>query len=128
MIVTRSWTKCNSDNKLVQPTLFLDVWDGGSRRFERFPNGHEVCWEVISRELNESGFVETLRELPSWETTGEIMWDEQIPLFSQSQNSFHVPGWKVSVAVRNPNPKPVPSNARRGRHPPGKNKPRHPNL
>lgn len=123
MIVTRTWTKCNSDNKHVAPSLFIDVWDGGSRRFERFPNGYEVCWEVLSRELNDSGFVETLRELPSWETTGEIMWNEQIPLFSQSQNSFNVHGWKVSIEGQ---PCPIPSKARRGHQPPGKHKPRHP--
>ena len=123
MIVTRTWTKCNSDNKHTAPSLFIDVWDGGSRRFERFPNGYEVCWEVINRELNDSGFVETLRELPSWETTGEIMWNEQIPLFSQSQKSFNVPGWNVSIEGQ---PCPIPSKARRGRQPPGKHKPRHP--
>ena len=121
MIVTRKWTKCNSDDTLVQPTLFLDVWDGGSRRFERFPNDCEICWEVINRELNDTGFIETLRELPSWETTREIMWDEQIPIFSQSHNSFHIPGWIVSIEVLpQPNQNPNQSNGRRGHKPPGK--------
>lgn len=124
MIVTRKWTKCNSDNTLVQPTLFLDVWDGGSRRFERFPNGYEICWEVVNRELNDTGFIETLRELPSWETTREIMWDEQIPLFSQSQNSFYISGWTVSIETITPQTLETLSrgngNGRRGHKPPGK--------
>jgi hypothetical protein len=102
MIVTRTWTKCNSDNTHVQATSFLDVWDSGSRRYERFSDGKEVCWEVLSRELNETGFSETLSHLPHWETVGDIAWSEKIALLKSSDSVLEVPGWKVTIEVLQP--------------------------
>jgi len=84
----------------------LDVWDGGSRRYERFPDGNEVCWEVLSRELNETGFTEVLSQLPQWETVGDIAWTEKVAILKLSDSILEIPGWKVTTDVLQGQPVP----------------------
>ncbi len=75
---------------------FVDIWDGGLYRYERWPDNTEQCWEVISRELSEDGFTEVLRKLPLWKTPGQVLHREQLPVMVHEQKDrFEVPGWEV---------------------------------
>ena len=72
MRVKRCWTYTKNAG-------ILEVWDGGSRRYERWSDGTEHCWEVLERTfLSDTSYTEILRELPSWNTPATVMWTEQI--------------------------------------------------
>lgn len=93
MLVERKFTE-TTDEILQSSDTFLEVWDGGSRRYERWPDGTECCWEVVSRH----GEVEVLRELPLWDTPAVVMWYEKIPV-KQEAGKFQIPGWSVLYTI-----------------------------
>lgn len=102
MLVQRQWKHDNSE--LHNTDTFLEIWDGGSRRYERWPDGKECCWEVVSVDSPVSpvspvySLVEVLRELPSWNTPADIMWYEKVAVHSL-ENGFQIPGWSVTQTV-----------------------------
>ena len=108
MLVQRQWKHDHSD--LHDTDTFLEIWDGGSRRYERWPDGKECCWEVVSVgslvdplvgslvDPLVGSLVEVLRELPSWNTPADIMWYEKVPVHSL-ENGFKIPGWSVTQTV-----------------------------
>ena len=106
MLVKRIWEKDINIKPLSNH--ILHVWDGGSRKFERWPNGVEHSWEVESRELTETGFIETLRELSLWETPTHVKTQEQLQLLGPTQYSqglgellpvYYLPGWSVRQEI-----------------------------
>ena len=100
MLVQRQWKHDHSD---LHTDTFLEIWDGGSRRYERWPDGTECCWEVVLRDYqNDSIHSELLLELPSWNTPADIMWYEKVPVHSL-ENGFQIPGWSVTQTISQAN-------------------------
>lgn len=91
-VIKRSWSK---KSQISEHTDVLDIWDSGSHIFERWPDGREYYWKVISRNLTENGFTETLRQMPQWQMPGQILRREQIPLLQVSPSQFQLGAWNV---------------------------------
>jgi len=99
MVVVRIW-KRSAETNTVKPGLpCIDIWDGGSTRYERWPL-KDIAWDVVRREITETGFIETLNELPAWETPFQTMWKESVPILSQSSKGFRIPGWSVEIGSK----------------------------
>ena len=95
-VIKRSWSK---KSQISEHTDVLDIWDSGSHIFERWPDGTEYYWKVISRKLTENGFTETLRQMPRWQMPGQILRREQIPLLQVSPSQFQLGAWNVEQEV-----------------------------
>jgi len=91
-VIKRSWSK---KSQISEHTDVLDIWDSGSHIFERWPDGREYYWKVISRKLTENGFIETLKQMPQWQMPGQILRREQIPLLQISPSQFQMGAWNV---------------------------------
>jgi hypothetical protein len=91
-VIKRSWSK---KSQISEHTDVLDIWDSGSHIFERWPDGTEYYWNVVSRNLTENGFTETLRQMPRWQMPGQILRREQIPLLQVSPSQFQMGAWNV---------------------------------
>ena len=91
-IVKRSWSK---KSQISEHTDILDIWDTGSHIYERWPNGNECYWKVISRDLSDTGFTERLEKMPQWKMPGQVIRREQIPLLQVSDSHFELGGWSV---------------------------------
>ena len=100
-IVKRTWSK----SQVSEYTDVLDIWDSGSHRYERWPDGTEVYWKVISRVLLDQGFVEVLQKMPAWRMPAQVIHQEQMPLQIHSSQElqgqqrlprlFQVGGWRI---------------------------------
>jgi len=100
-IVKRMWSK----SQVSEYTDVLDIWDSGSHRYERWPDGTEVYWKLISRDQVGQGFVEVLQKMPPWKMPGQVIHQEQLPLQIHSspklQGQQHLPavfqvgGWRI---------------------------------
>jgi len=99
MLVKRCWSPYK--NTIDKNAQHLDVWDGGSQKFERWPDGTECSWKIISRELDQSGngFTEILKQLPSWNTPSVVMNKEQIPLIIKKPGHFYLGNWSILQTV-----------------------------
>jgi hypothetical protein len=103
MLVQRIWTR--SDNKLQDNTnTILQVWDSGSTRYERITayehvSDTETYWKVIERSLTDSGFTETLLELPSHLSPTDFTWKEESPVRILDRGAFEIPGWRVETKI-----------------------------
>lgn len=113
MLVQRIWTR--SDNKLQAGADKIQVWDSGSTRYERITlyehitggdhitryeqsSDTETHWKVIERVQTDSGFTETLQELPAHLTPTDFTWKEESPVRILNQRgAFQIPGWKVET-------------------------------
>ena len=83
MRVKRCWTYTKNAG-------ILEVWDGGSKRYERWSDGTEHCWEVLERTfLSDTSYTEILRELPSWNTPATVMWTEQVKDWTFTVSNVH---------------------------------------
>ena len=100
MVVVRIWTRSAETNTVKQSLPCVDIWDGGSSRYERWPLNKDIAWEVVKREITETGFIETLNELPGWQVPFQTMWKESVPLFSQGPKGFRIPGWSVEIGSK----------------------------
>jgi hypothetical protein len=98
-IVKRSWSK---NSQISEHTDILDIWDTGSHIYERWPNGDEFYWKIISRDLSDNGFTEILEQQALWQTPGKVLRREQIPLLRQSASKFQMGGWSVEQEVEKP--------------------------
>jgi len=98
-IVKRVWSK---NSQVSEKIDVLDIWDTGSHIYERWPNGDEFYWKIISREETKSGFHELLEQLAPWETPGQVLRQGQIPLLHQSACQFQLGGWSVEQVVEKP--------------------------
>lgn len=98
-MIQRCWVP---NNVIFDTNDFLEVWDGGSKRYERWPDGTECCWEVIKVRADtahtDMSFTEILRELPSWDTPAKSMWTERIPVLS-SEGRYQIPGWSITYSI-----------------------------
>jgi len=97
-VIQRTWSKSLISNH----NEVLDIWDTGSHIFERWPDGTETYWKVISREETKSGFREVLEKMPPWQMPGHVLRREQIPLLRESTSRFQLGTWSVEERVDNP--------------------------
>ena len=95
-IVKRIWSK---NSQISEHNDILDIWDTGSHIYERWPSGDEFYWKIISREETKSGFHELLEQQAPWQTPGQVLRREQIPLLHQSACQFQLGGWSVEQVV-----------------------------
>ena len=94
MLVQRIWTRSDNTVKIQSETNRIQVWDSGSTRYER-TSDNEVHWKVIERSLTDSGFTETLLELPAHLTPTDFAWKEESPVRILERGGFEIPGWRV---------------------------------
>jgi hypothetical protein len=92
VLVKRSWSK---NSQISEHNDILDIWDTGSHMYERWPNGNEMYWRVVSRDLTETGFTELLEKMPLWQMPAQVLRREQIPLQQLSASQFQVGQWSV---------------------------------
>jgi hypothetical protein len=92
VLVKRIWSK---KSQISEHTDILDIWDTGSHIFERWPNGDEIYWKIISREESENGFTEILEKMPIWQMPAEVLHKEQIPILHLSNSQFQIGSWSV---------------------------------
>ena len=95
-IVKRIWSK---NSQISEHNDILDIWDTGSNIYERWPNGDEFYWRVVSREETQTGFIEILEQEPMWKTPAQVLRREQIPLLKQSTSEFQLGAWSVEQVV-----------------------------
>ena len=67
-------------------------------RYERIAN-REVCWKVVDRSETETGFIETLIELPAYEVPSGSVWKEESPVRILERGGFEIPGWRVEAKI-----------------------------
>ena len=82
----------------IKPTgeaMKLNVWDGGSVRYERLSDGTERSWKILEREATSTGFIETLLELPAYVTPTEVVWKEEVPVFRLPNGNLQISGWLI---------------------------------
>lgn len=94
MIVIRKWVKNSQITN--NATEVLDIWDSGTHRYERWPDGTEVYWKVIAKALTETGFEEHLEKMPHWETPAKVVIQEKIPLVKVSETQYQFGQWSVT--------------------------------
>lgn len=95
MPVKRVWTKSINS---VEYTTWLDVWDNGDIRYERFRDGIEKSWKIIDRQISSSGFTESLMDIPIYVTPTKNVWKESIPAHPLPGGGFQIPGWTVTCS------------------------------
>ena len=95
-IVKRTWSK---NSQISEHNDILDIWDTGSHIFERWPNGDEFYWKVVSREETQTGFIEILEQEPMWKTPAQVLRREQMPLIKHSASQFQLGAWSVEQVV-----------------------------
>ena len=94
--IQRIWTA--STKALVSKTIDLQIWDSGDIRFERWPDGSETSWKVISRKKTADGFIETLEAMDLWVVPVKPVWKESLPV-NVYRAGFSIPGWDVKIIV-----------------------------
>jgi hypothetical protein len=94
-VIQRTWSKSLISNH----NEVLDIWDTGSHIFERWPDGTEAYWKVLSREETKSGFREVLEKMPPWQMPGQIQRREQLPLQQVSPYQYVLGSWNVEQLV-----------------------------
>ena len=101
MLVQRIWTRSDNKLKIKSETCSIQVWDSGSTRYERITGYERITdtethWKVIERILTDSGFTETLLELPIHFTPTDFTWKEESPV-RIFKSGFEISGWKVET-------------------------------
>jgi hypothetical protein len=94
MIVERKWIRTDDFQKNTSEISYVDIWDGGLYKYERWPNDVEQVWEVLGRELTADGFIERLRSIPTWKALGLVLHQERLAVH-QGEQHFETPGWRV---------------------------------
>ena len=95
MLVNRIWKKADETAKINGEELYLNIWDGGSVRYERLSDGTERSWKVLEREATSTGFIETLLELPAYVTPTDVFWKEAVSVSRMPNGTLQIPGWTV---------------------------------
>lgn len=100
--VRRIWKKSQVSNY----NGILDIWDSGSHKYERWPDGTEHFWKIIERNEIDGEIEEVLKMMPAWESPSHVLFREQIPVLMQllthqqaetdQPSEFLAGGWKVS--------------------------------
>ena len=94
MVVTRTWTPL--ENIQISTGIYLDIWDSGDKKVERWPDGTEFYWRIIDLEVLENGQVkEVLEPLELWDTPARYAWTEKIPLLNGIFTNYEIPGWRI---------------------------------
>ena len=99
MIIKRDHIKKNPCG--ITQTGIVDTWDCGSHRYERWPDGTEHFWKIISRDLIPGGFSETLEKMPEWVMPGRALHQEALPLYLSSNEEFQLGEWSVTHHILN---------------------------
>ena len=74
----------------------MKIWDSGDLRYERISNGIEHALKILGRETTDTGFIETLEEIPLYNTPTFLSWQETVPVRLEA-NGFEIPGWIVKI-------------------------------
>ena len=90
--IKRTWLK---QSQVSDYNDTIDIWDSGSHIYERWPDGTEYYWKVLSRELTTTGFTEVLQKMRPWDVPGQVLHQEQVPLLIQSLSEYQVGGWMI---------------------------------
>lgn len=98
-IVKRIWSK---KSQIPEHNDILNIWDTGSHMYERWPNGDEFYWKIVSREETKAGFIETLEKMPPWETPGLVIRKEQVAIVQFSASHFQLGSWSVEQVSGKP--------------------------
>ena len=98
-IVKRCWSKKSQISEHID---ILDIWDTGSHIYERWPNGDEIYWKIISREESENGFTEMLEKMPHWQMPAQVLHKEQIPMLKLSCSHFQLGSWSLEQVTEKP--------------------------
>jgi hypothetical protein len=88
----RLWTRTTKPMKATDYSM--KIWDSGDLRYERISNGIEHSWKVLGREATDTGFIETLEEIPLYNTPNLLSWQETVPVRLEA-SGFEIPGWIV---------------------------------
>ena len=88
----RLWTRTTKPMKATDYSM--KIWDSGDLRYERISNGIEHSWKVLGREATDTGFIESLEEIPLYNTPNLLSWQETVPVRLEA-NGFEIPGWIV---------------------------------
>jgi hypothetical protein len=99
MIIRRDHVK--KDSGVIGNNTVLEIWDCGSHRYERWPDGTEYFWKIISRDLIPGGFSETLEKMPEWIMPGKVLYQQAVPLYVSSNEEFHLGEWNVRQHMLN---------------------------
>jgi hypothetical protein len=92
--IKRTWLK---QSQVSDYNDTIDIWDSGSHIYERWSDGTEYYWKVIYRKEIDGGIEEKLQKMPEWETPGQVLHIESIPIFKQVlPGEFLTEGWLVS--------------------------------
>ncbi len=91
--IKRTWAREQISN---ESDLAVDIWDSGSHKYERWPDG-DVCWKIVSRELTSTGFSEVLQRMPEWFAPGEVLHWARVPLLLQGPSQYQLGQWSVTV-------------------------------
>jgi hypothetical protein len=105
-VIRRTWIK---KSQISEYNDFLDIWDSGSHLYERWSDGTENFWKVISREfikplseaeqVPEADFIEVLQEVPVWMAPGQVMHQERRaflrPSHLDQSHPLQFQGWNV---------------------------------
>lgn len=75
---------------------YMKIWDSGDLRYERISNGIEHALKILGREATDTGFIETLEEVPLYNTPNLLSWQETVPVRLEA-NGFEIPGWIVKI-------------------------------
>ena len=98
MVVTRTWTPLQNQSMDVTSStgLYLDIWDSGDKKVERWPDGTEFYWRILELDILENGQVkEILEPLELWDTPARYTWTEKIPLLKGIFTNYEIPGWTI---------------------------------
>jgi hypothetical protein len=95
MVVYRKWLPL--ENKSSNNTgVYIDIWDSGDKKIERWPDGTEFHWQIVNLESLENGAIkETLEPLEQWDTPKGLVWSERIPLLNGIFTKYEIPGWRI---------------------------------
>ena len=93
MIIKRDHVK--KDSGVIGNNTVLEIGDCGSHRYERWADGTEYFWKILSRDLIPGGFSETLEKMPEWIMPGRVLHQEALPLYLSSNEEFHLGEWSV---------------------------------
>ena len=99
MIIRRDHVKKDSGD--ITHNTVLEIWDCGSHRYERWPDGVEYFWKIISRDLIPGGFSEILEKMPEWLMPGQVLYQQAVPLYVSSNEEFHLGEWSVRQHILN---------------------------
>lgn len=94
----RTWTPIQNQSEFTSKSS-ITIYDSGAYWGELYSDGEWKCWEIISRQQENDGIIEYLREMPQDFVPFEIINTETLPLkiVNPSRQEFEIPGYRILV-------------------------------